>query len=193
MDKRVFRKIIAISLAAAMVAYAWPTREASVGNDGTQLYQAVHDAMYPGDHLYQSCDRGVSAAVVWSGADDNFPIGNTTTQDEYMSTHPDLWLDMGLYDSFTDELQPGDIFCTTRERRGANHGHIFMFVGNEEVQKKYPGNSGDMAHASYMERSVGIQQMGNYGHNEGYKVYRYIGDYSGTKKDRYTGNDPGDS
>jgi len=155
--------------------------------------------VYPGDWIYQSCDRGVATAVVWSGADDNFPVGDTSAQDVYMSTHPELWKDLGLYDMLSEPLQPGDILVTTSQRRSearghyCKHGHIWMYVGNEEVQKKYPGNTGDMVHASYQERSPGIGEMGNYGHNEGYKVYRYIGSYDGTKKNAYTGNASGDS
>jgi hypothetical protein len=116
-----------------------------------------------------------------------------------MSTHPELWKDLGLYDTLSEPLQPGDIFVTTRQRRSeargkhCEHGHIWMYVGNEEVQKKYPGNPGEMVHASYESRSPGIGEMGNYGHNEGYKVYRYIGSYNGIKKNAYIGNASSDS
>ena len=57
------------TLADAAVAYAWETKEMGNGNDGTQLYRAVKDAVAPNDTwIYQSCDRGVATAVRWSGA-----------------------------------------------------------------------------------------------------------------------------
>ena len=200
------------SLAASAVAYAWETQEMGYGNNGTELYRSVHDAMFPGDTWYQSCDRGVACAVVWSGADDTFPVGNTDVQDAYLSSHsreagesdPDaIWEHIGSYDDCWQDLQPGDILVTTGARRGTDHGHIMMFVGNEEIQKKYPNASGEFVSASYDERSPGCgdvraadpsnpSQEKLYG-GDGYEVYRYCGTYSGTKKTLYSGMASGTS
>ena len=183
------------TLAAAAVAYAWETEAMGNGNNGTQLYQAVHDAMFPGDPWYQSCDRGVATAVVWSGADDNFPVGATGQQDAYLASAAGngLWELVGDYDSVMDQLQPGDICITTAERRGTTHGHIIMFVGNEEIQKKYPGAEGEFVSASYETRSPGCGSQRSYYKGDGYLVYRYVGDYSGTKKNLYSGSASGTS
>ena len=133
------------NLAGAAVAYAWETKEMGVGNNGTELFRAVHDAMYPGDVWYQSCDRGVACAVAWSGADDNFPPGDTTMQDNYFQATSDLWECVGNLDSSFDlsTLEPGDIFCTI------GNGHILMYVGNDIVREKYPNSDADTVSASY--------------------------------------------
>ena len=183
------------SLAAAAVAYAWETEAMGNGNNGTQLYQAVHDAMFPGDPWYQSCDRGVATAVVWSGADDNFPVGATSQQDAYLAEQAGkgLWEFVGEYDTVSDQLQPGDICITTSARRGTEHGHIIMYVGNEAIQQKYPGASGEFVSASYETRSPGCGSEISYYLGDGYHVYRYVGDYSGTKKNLYSGTASGTS
>lgn len=191
------------SLAAAAVAYAWETIDMGNGNNGTELYRAVHDAMFPGDSLYQSCDRGVASAVAWSGADDNFPVGATSEQDAYLSTHSDLWEPLGSLEDVlagggVGSLQPGDILITTASRRPnsyGGHGHIVMYVSNAEIQKKYPGASGECVSASWQTRSPGCGDTDVYSiyceYDGGYNVYRHKGDYSGTKKNLYAGTASG--
>ncbi|ORX73415.1 hypothetical protein BCR32DRAFT_100678, partial [Anaeromyces robustus] len=110
------------TLASAAVAYAWETKDLGKSNDGTKLYRVIKDIVYPGDPFYQSCDRGIAVAVVWSGADDNFPGGETIDQDYYFQEHPELWKFVGTYDEHYSELQPGDIAITTYERRSEIRG-----------------------------------------------------------------------
>lgn len=182
------------TLAEAEVAFAWPSMGDSY-NNGTALYRAVYDAVNgtEGGKIYKSCDRGVCTAVRWSGADDNFPTGACPNQMAYMEAHPDIWKPMGAINTLQiSDLQPGDI-CV-------NPGHIWMFVGNEIIQEKYPGNAAVMVEASYGTRSPGCCPIwGNYypgpdGHGYGqYYVFRYQGDYSGSKKTAYTGNASGTS
>ena len=182
------------TLADAAVAYAWETKEMGMGNDGTQLYHAVKDAVAPDDTwIYQSCDRGVATAVRWSGADDNFPMGSTTEQDSYLSSHPELWQFVGEYDSHYSELEPGDIVITTNVRRGSEHGHIVMFVGNEAVRKKYPNSDAEFVSASYLTRSPGCGDHPPAYVGDGYHIYRYIGNYDGQLKNAYNGSASGTS
>lgn len=135
------------SLAAAAVSYAWPTK-AQCYNNGTKLYQMLHDAIFPTDHIYKSCDRSVATAVRWSGTDDTFPIGNTNAQLRYLEEST-KWEQVGMASSLTvDDLQPGDIFCL--------NGHIFMYVSKEVVQSAYTGEAdpnSDSVSGSIGERS----------------------------------------
>lgn len=196
------------SLAAAAVAYAWPTREDGRCNNGTQLYQEVHDAVAPGDPWYQSCDRGVTTAVRWSGADDNMDMGACTNIMAHCVANPDLWDDLGVYGSSItyDQLEPGDILC------GPHHVH--MYTGYEEIAKKYPDAPSDYNTVSASigdqqrnggpgtgttSRSPGccngigpsnIENMSDWGVAH---IYRYKGDYSGALKNAYTGNASGTS
>lgn len=167
------------NLAKAAVAYAYETTDEGRGNNGTELYQAVHDAVLaPGDTYYMSCDRGVACAVRWSGADDNFEYQGTSSQDVYLASHPEKWEFVGRWngsDVTFDELQPGDILITTAARRGGSNGHIVMFVGNETVQAKYPGATGNTVSASLNTRSPGCEAIGDgWSVGEGYYVYRNI-------------------
>ena len=66
------------SIASAAASYAYPTKDGGKGNNGTPLYVRVHDNVFPGDTIYQSCDRSIACAIRWSGSDDDFPSGDST-------------------------------------------------------------------------------------------------------------------
>lgn len=208
-------------LAHAAVAYAWETVDMGVGNNGTDLYIAVHDAMFPGDGLYMSCDRGVATAVHWSGADDNFPKGGAGTCGYYMRSHPDKWQEVfDVSEGFRgqwDQLQPGDIFVVfgdemqqrTGKPRDTFSDHIAMYVGVETVRAKYPDSNCEFVSASYQHRSPGCQDGGSgrdgastrlksyweghssFNNNTPYHVFRYIGNYDGEDKNKYKGSASG--
>ena len=128
-------KTIDNDLAAAAVAYAYTTRDQGNGNNGTELYQEIRQ-MVGNDGVYQSCDRGVSTAVKWSGADYNIPNGDAAGIYNYLQGHPDKWEDLGKYDnSKLSTLQPGDIL-SKKTPGGSASGHILMFTG-EELNKSY--------------------------------------------------------
>lgn len=152
-------------LARAAVAYAYRTKDEGRGNDGTELYQAVHRAVFPGDPWFQSCDRGVATAVRWSGADDNFPAGPCSEIIAYCDSHPDKWEYVGVGSDIQNsgQLEPGDICVYS--------GHVFMYVSNEIIKEKYPDADPnfDFVSASLNERSPGC------GHDVAdsrYRVYR---------------------
>jgi len=135
------------SLAEKMVAYSWPTVEESQLNNGTPMYIAVHDGIFPGDTLYQSCDRSVSSAVRWSGVDDSYPVGDTSTQYMYLYEHPEKWQPIPTFrwnnwPGGWNMLLPGDIIICpqrfTRPPPSSYHGHTVMFLGNELIRKTYP-------------------------------------------------------
>lgn len=208
-------------LAHAAVAYAWETVDMGVGNNGTDLYIAVHDAMFPGDGLYMSCDRGVATAVHWSGADDNFPKGGAGTCGRYMRSHPDKWQEVfDVSNGFRgewDQLQAGDIFVVFGDEMQARTGlprdnfsdHIAMYVSVEIVREKYPDSNCEFVSASYQHRSPGCQDGGSgrlgastrlksywegrstFNNSTPYHVFRYIGNYDGEDKKKYTGSASG--
>lgn len=161
-------------LARAAVSYAYETTDEGRGNNGTELYRYVHDAVYPSDTYYQSCDRGVATAVRWSGYDDNFPSGNTDVQDAYLSSSPN-WEFIGEFTGNIDVLQPGDILITTSARRGGTNGHIVLYVSNEIVKEKFPNSNASFVSASFGERSPGCETWatGKFV-NEGYYIYRNV-------------------
>lgn len=136
------------SIATAAVSYAYETQDEGRGNDGTELYRRVHDAIWGSGDIYQSCDRGVATAVRWSGSDDTYPAGATGEQLAYLLSS-EKWEKVGSSGSLTmQDLLPGDVFCL--------NGHTFLYVGTEAVKAKYPDSNGDSVSASYRERSPGV-------------------------------------
>ena len=166
------------SLAAAMVAYSWLTRDEGLASDGTALYRCLHDTFWPGDIYYRSCDRGVAAAVLWSGTDDNFPRGATGQQLTYLSTSPN-WVRVytgSITPLDPDLLLPGDILIRW-DGPGDGVHHIVMYVGNELIKAKWPHAPDDyvIAHASINTRSpnCGAWYEGSSG-LQTYTVFRNI-------------------
>lgn len=135
------------SLATAAISFAWPSREKSF-NNGTNLYQTVHDSIFPKDFIYKACDRTVACAVRWSGTDDQYPIGSTATQLMYLESSP-KWEKIGQSSSVSiGDLQPGDIFCL--------NGHTFIFTGESAIQAAYMNDAktgSDSVSGSLNERS----------------------------------------
>lgn len=138
------------SIASAAVSYAYPTQAQGNGNNGTTLYQTVHDNIFPGDPYYMSCDRSVACAVRWSGSDDEFPAGPTGTQLSYLMSSP-KWKHLGDSASVSmEDLAPGDVFCL--------EGHIFMYTGTELIQQIHgsaAAETSDSVSGSFEERSPG--------------------------------------
>lgn len=135
------------SIAAAAVSFAWPTNEQSK-NNGTNLYQTVHDGIFPGDLVYKACDRCVAMAVRWSGSDDTYPTG-TSTQLSYLSGSA-KWEFVGMSTEVsTGDLLPGDVFVLD--------GHTFIYTGAEIIQAAYGDEAlagSDSVSASMGERSA---------------------------------------
>lgn len=165
------------SLARAAVSYAYASISLGRGNDGTALYRAVHDAVFPGDTLYQSCDRGVTTAIRWSGYDDHVPAGSTSELDVYFQSTPEHWQMVGVFgqDVMFEDLQPGDILNTTAARRGDANGHIVLYVGNDLVQEKFPGSDACFVSASLNDWSPSCEgwTSGKF-YGQGYYVYRNV-------------------
>lgn len=165
------------SLARTAVTLAWPTRDASVGNNGTRMYQYIHDCVIPGDDIYQSCDRTVCTIVRWSGYDDQFPPGATLNVMAYLVASP-RWAQLD-WDGDPDQLEPGDILIrkdsvaqgSDAEVEDDTH-HVLMYVGSSAVFAYWKEGKNDterlagppvassnkhyVVHGSYGERSPGI-------------------------------------
>lgn len=166
----------------AALAYAYDKWEEGNGNNGTALYQELHEAIFPGDPYFMSCDRGVAVAVRWSGSDDDYPAGDTTQQGTYLSNSPkwDKVID-GYKDSDYNQLKPGDVFVTQ------TNGHTFMYTGVEATMKAHPkaAEGSDNVSASFGQRSPGCSKMGNYTEIDSrpYNVFRLV---KPDNSDKYT-------
>lgn len=142
-----------------------------------QIIQAMHEKNYPGhisaagtsqswalDGLYASCDFSVCMAVLWSGADDNYPtcLGReldalstyTANQTGYLlNGNSGKWrkLEIG------EDILPGDIAVNVSPDK--DKGHVWMYVakwtaegGWEDspiVQAKYPGSHANRYEGSH--------------------------------------------
>lgn len=168
------------SIAEAAASFAYPTKEQAVGNNGTELYQKVCDAVIS-DKLYKSCDHCVCAAVRWSGADDSIPPGNTTAQAQYFASS-DKWQEVTDYNGDMSKLQPGDILVITSAERGSAHGHVVVYAGYEAIQKAHPeikDKNTTIVAASYGTRSAGCQTF--YDELKKYIAYRNVAPETNSK------------
>jgi hypothetical protein len=194
------------TLAAALVSYSMSrSTQQDDSEESSPIYQSVCegvDELGPDDYCasyhYHSCDRGVAAAVYWTGADLDFPAGAPSNQYEHCMTSP-LWTavteDGQTIDIDDDrakdmDLEPGDIAITLGD-------HIVAYVGEDAVNQGYdevikgvegadvgkPVGGSCMVSASAHQRGANIHP----GHEDsrGYRWFRYVGDYP--DRDKYSG------
>lgn len=113
----------------------------NLNDERLKTYKQKHIELFMNDEYFASCDRSAATAIIWSGADKSFPKGDTETQYNYLK-NSDKWSYVGDYGE-TTELKPGDVLITKGQ------GHIKIYVGNEAVQKRFPGSDSDMYAGSY--------------------------------------------
>lgn len=138
----------AVSLSSGTLRINFDERGSSSTNLQNPLlstYKIVHETIFPGDEFFASCDRSAACAIIWSGSDDNFPRGDTTVQYDHL-VKSDRWTYVGKYGSCN--VLPGDVLIRKREE-GEKHGHIKIYVGNEAVQARFPGEKAYMYQGSY--------------------------------------------
>ncbi len=165
--------------AIALVTYAWPYSEQSMGNDGTYLYQYLHDQVYPGDAYYASCDRSVGTAVRWSGTDDTYPPGPVSAQMAYLKGEgASKWEEVGV-NLPEDKLKPGDVLLTND-----GGGHTFMYVGEEAVKKVWGDDhepNAVIGSGSLNDRSPGLNNNGELSDGRSFTVFRSKGKEKNSK------------
>jgi hypothetical protein len=146
------------------------TKRAFAGHDERlQKYVTAHEKFYPGDPYWASCDRCSGAAICHSGADESFPAGAPAEQYAYCDGS-DKWQKVGAWrvgDS-SDMLQPGDVLITLGD-------HIKIFVGNETVQKKFPGSDANMYSGSAGQHQPWCYNESTSYDYRTYEVFRYVG------------------
>lgn len=157
------------SIAAAAASFAWDSTDLGMTNNGTPLYQQVHDGVIPGDNIYKSCDRTVCSAVRWSGADDNYPAGNVGTQLNYITGNEgkEKWKEI----TYTDEtsLEPGDIIF---EGNANCNAHTLIYCGVDIIKSLHPNTTGlAVVSGSYQDRSPGC---GSFYNSSPRRVFRNI-------------------
>lgn len=141
------------SIARAAVSYAWPRSDQGTHNNGTLLYQCVHDYIFGRGGYYASCCRGGSVAVRWSGSDDSFPAGGCAPQFAHCtsSTKWERVCDLNgmSYSDICETLAPGDILI-------CNSCHTLVWTGNELIKEIHGEDSPDnyvAVEASYGNKS----------------------------------------
>lgn len=157
------------SIAAAAASFAWDSTDLGMTNNGTPLYQQVHDGVIQGDNIYKSCDRTVCSAVRWSGADDNYPAGNVGTQLNYVLSNEgkEKWKEI----TYTDEtsLEPGDIIF---EGNANCNAHTLIYCGVDIIKSLHPNTTGlAVVSGSYQDRSPGC---GSFYNSTPRRVFRNI-------------------
>lgn len=166
-----------LDIAKCATMIAWPTKDQSKGNDGTELYKWIHDKVIDGDTIYQSCDRTVCTAVRWSGYDDDYPKGATLNQIQYLVSSP-RWVELE-WGGDRNQLQAGDVLIrkdsmasdATAEEGNAEH-HTLIYVGNEIARNYYDSDLGEITknacivHGSFNERSPALDVW-----HENYSTY----------------------
>ena len=128
--------------------------------------------------LYASCDFSICMAVLWSGADDNYPTclgrelyntganANPQVQTGYLLASD---FNNGLWQELNegDEILPGDIAVSNYTKNGESKGHTWMYVArwvpeptasdpwaghweeSDIVQAKYPGSNANRYEGSH--------------------------------------------
>ena len=171
------------SIATAAVQFAYLDKEDSRNNNGTPLWQALHDGIFPGDTYYMACCRTVSVAVRWSGADDQYPAGGVAVQRDYLTSDAGKiqWKEID-WNGDVKKLEPGDILL----KKDSETSHTIIYVGvkavetiygkdNEAIIKKYGTDYKDkvfIVHGSLNDRSPALDVMSESHHS--YRVFRNI-------------------
>lgn len=143
---------------------------------------------WPLNSYYASCDLSISSAILWSGADDNFPMYlggyETTTTSTYGQTgyllnkgHNGKWMQVPR----GDKVLPGDIALGNLDGRRIQH--TWMYVGtwengswieNEIVQARFPGSTANRYEGSNRDYYSMLSRDGNPWQSSEY-IFRYVG------------------
>ena len=126
------------------------------GGDWTVFNKVQSSVSYKPKHG-ACCDCFATVAVLWSGVDDGFNYNRYSQvqkQFDYMMAS-DKWERVGgkgkYYRVGSSELKPGDILVD--KNREANpsydHRHIFIYIGREMCQRKFPGTDAVLCEESY--------------------------------------------
>ena len=145
-----------IAQAAATMAYEHPGDGYMA--PGKPIYLDVFDLTMGNDEYKRSCDRFVCAALRWSGADDNYPLGHVGNQADYVYAHPEKWVDV-FGGEFMDSseyimtvpegLQPGDVIIEYSAYDWRSH--TFIYCGEGLIAAIFPNSTDgyDITSASY--------------------------------------------
>lgn len=186
------------SIAKAAVSFAYPRMEQGEHNNGTELYQRVHDNVgFKGRH-YMDCGFVVCSAILWSGADDDFPLGSTSAMAAYCETSP-RWKKVGTWGGSIkskDDLAPGDVFIVNQGGGAGSSGHTFLYVGQEIIQEIHGDKANpksDCVSGSLHQRSAACDSSADWnfpadsiGRGQ-YSVYRCV-DPMNSDKNKYAGD-----
>ena len=182
------------TIAQAAVTMSYEQRGDGYLAPGKKIYLDAFKLSSGGDTITRSCDRFVCAAVRWSGADDNYPLGHVGTQADYLSSHPDKWqvlfngkyMDSSTYRTTPPKgLQPGDIIieCDAPDWRT----HTFVYCGEGLIASIFPNSADygyDITSASYDD--IAPQCCYWYLSSTYFRVFRCV-KYEANPKYKYVG------
>ena len=166
----------AIARAALSLAHESRSRVNAASNwygSATQAYLQAHQLVWPGDMHANSCCRGVTVSVKYSGADVNLSVaGGINNIINGWFLRPDTpWQE--VYVTHRGELLPGDILMKHNSPDGSmNHG--IVYTGTELMNEYFPGYGDrgfNIAHASYHTRGLAIDSAVS---ETGYGKYRFF-------------------
>lgn len=136
------------TIAQAAVTMSYERAGEGYMASGKQIYRDVFYLTMGNDEYKRSCDRFVCAAVRWSGADDNYPLGHVGIQADYLYEHSDKWLDVfggeflessGYTNTPPKGLEPGDVIIeySAKDYRS----HTFIYCGEGLIAAIFPDSS----------------------------------------------------
>lgn len=144
-----------------------------------------------GISYFASCDLNTGTAVLWSGADDEFPLlligaeeerGGTSGIAGYLTNNTNgKWeeLERG------SDIQPGDIAIGgTNQHGGRGVGHVWMYVANWEngawtdnsiVQEVWPGSTANRFEGSHKDYYSRLTRDGD-PWKGAKRIFRFVGE-----------------
>lgn len=169
-----------IATAAATLAWAyteWGKGPGQCPNNGTDVYQYVHDEVLEGDPLYCSCDRVATTAIRWAGADDTFPFAGTAAEYAYAEGEgQSKWEKLNTDGYKEEDLEPGDVLIVTG---GGENGHILIYVGEDALKDVFGDDyeeDGKMVQGSLSDSTAVVSSWSAHmGDGRSYSVYRSKG------------------
>jgi hypothetical protein len=83
-----------------------------------------------GTDPFSDCGVFVATVMHASGADPNYPVRGTKTQQPYLDNHPEKYTKVTGNVTKTSQLQPGDILITNIPGTYTD-GHTFIYIGTQ--------------------------------------------------------------
>ena len=114
--------------------------------DFEKIMDAVINDQKPGNRAYGSCAQA-AGGIIRAVVDPDFNTSNPEGQLEYLDKNTDKWTMVKKLkpgDNLNKLCEPGDLLVTDE-----GWTHTMIYVGNDEVRKKFPNSTGNIFQAGY--------------------------------------------